>query len=101
MPDQPVVCKLSEPELQQRRAQVLEAIRAHIQEIRPLDSGWALRFHSEDTMVEQLLKAIELERLCCPFLRFRLTLEPDGGPLWLELTGPPGTKELLATELRL
>jgi len=39
---------------------------------------------------------IGAESQCCPFLRFRLTLEPGGGPLWLELTGPPGTREFLA-----
>jgi hypothetical protein len=42
---------------------------------------------------------IDLERRCCAFLRFRLTVEPGGGPIWLELTGPPGTRELLAAEL--
>ncbi len=39
---------------------------------------------------------IQLERQCCPFLRFQLTVEPGGGPIWLELTGPPGTREFLA-----
>ena len=42
---------------------------------------------------------IDLERRCCAFLRFRLTVEPGEGPIWLELTGPPGTREFLAAEL--
>ena len=28
-------------------------------------------------------------------LRFQITVEPDGGPIWLELTGPSGTREFL------
>ena len=32
---------------------------------------------------------------CCPFLRFVVTAEPNGGPIYLEVTGPPGTRELL------
>jgi len=38
---------------------------------------------------------ITFERECCPFLRFNLRLEPANGPLWLELTGPEGTKDFL------
>ena len=35
---------------------------------------------------------IEAERGCCRFLRFRLTIEPHGGPLWMEVTGSEGTR---------
>ena len=101
MPDQPVVCKLSAPELQQRREQLFHAIRSRIQEIRPLEAGYEMRFAADDATLEQLLTLIQLERSCCPFLRFRLTVEPDSGPVWLELTGPPGSQELLAAELGL
>jgi hypothetical protein len=42
---------------------------------------------------------IQLESECCRFLRFQLTVEPGGGPVWLELIGPPGTREFLAQEI--
>ena len=32
---------------------------------------------------------------------FRLTIEPDGGSVWLQFTGPPGTREFLAGMLDL
>ena len=38
---------------------------------------------------------LEDERACCRFLRFTLIVEPDGGPLSLTLTGPPGTRDFL------
>ena len=38
---------------------------------------------------------IDRLRLCCPFMRFRLTIEPGNGPALLELTGPEGTKDFL------
>ena len=38
---------------------------------------------------------IDAERACCRFLRFTLVVEPDGGPLSLTLTGPPGTRDFL------
>ena len=42
------------------------------------------------------LGAIDAERRCCRFLRFRLTVEPDEGPMVLELTGPEGTRDFLS-----
>jgi len=32
---------------------------------------------------------------CCRFLRFAVAAEPDGGPISLEVTGPPGTAQFL------
>jgi hypothetical protein len=41
------------------------------------------------------------ERQCCPFLRFNIRLEPGEGPIWLELSGPEGTKDFLNSFLTL
>jgi len=38
---------------------------------------------------------LDSERRCCRFLRFRVTVEPDEGPMLLELTGPEGTRDFL------
>ncbi len=42
---------------------------------------------------------VSAERQCCRFLRFGITVEPDNGPVFLELTGPPGTREFIAALL--
>jgi len=38
------------------------------------------------------------ERKCCPFLHIEVELG-GGGPIWLRLTGPEGTRELIDAEL--
>ena len=35
----------------------------------------------------------------CPFSRFGLEVAPDGGPLWLSITGEWGAKAFLVAEL--
>jgi hypothetical protein len=45
--------------------------------------------------IAQLAQLITFERECCPFLQFTVRIEPANGPLWLELTGPSGTKDFL------
>jgi hypothetical protein len=95
----PVACTLSEPELAKRRAGLFADLARRRQEARWLSEGITLRYNSEQGTLALLGEFIELERQCCPFLRFQLTIEPGGGPIWLELTGPPGTRDFLAHEI--
>ncbi|MGH7413371.1 MAG: hypothetical protein ACREKJ_04160 [Candidatus Rokuibacteriota bacterium] len=95
----PVACTLNEPDLAKRRAGLFADLARRRQEARWLPEGIALRYSSEQGALALLGGFIQLESQCCPFLRFHLTVEPGGGPIWLELTGPPGTREFLAHEI--
>lgn len=94
-------CKLTTPQMQQRRVEVLHKIRALVKKQTSLPNGYALQFAANDDCLSQLTHFIQLETKCCCFLRFKLTVEPEGGPMWLELTGPPGTKDFIKTEMEL
>ena len=91
----PVACLLTDAQLQQRRTEVLLKAKLAVLEMKELEDGFAYRFPGDDNWLSELTHIISLERQCCPFLRFRLTVEPDNGPVWLELTGPEGTKNFL------
>jgi hypothetical protein len=95
----PVACTLSEPDLAKLRAGLFTHLAQPRQEARWLPEGITLRYSSEQGTLALLGEFIQLERQCCPFLRFQLTVEPGGGPIWLELTGPPGTRDFLANEI--
>ena len=95
--DLPIACALTAPELQARRATVLGKVRRAVVEVRELEDGYAYTFPSASEWLSEVAGLIDLERQCCPFLRFRLTVEANGGPLLLEMTGPEGTKEFLGS----
>ena len=101
MTELPIACTLLEAERQQRRSEVLDRVSSRVQETRALADGYAVRFKADDAALAELMQLIQLERQCCAFLRFRLTVEPGGGPAWLELTGPEGTKSFLESALGL
>jgi hypothetical protein len=101
MPSVPVACTLSAPEMRERRAGLLADVQAGVRERRRIRGGWAFRFPPEARWLETLAGLTAVERECCRFLRFRLTAEPDGGPLWLEVTGPRGTARFVEHELGL
>src|SRR5947207_15727273 len=64
-----------------------------------LPSGIALRLAAEN--FSEVARFVANERKCCPFLHIEVEIAPDGGPMWLRLTGPPGTRELIEAELGL
>ena len=93
----PVACSLTERELQERRSSVLAKVKGAVVEVRELKDGYAYRFPSDEAQIAELAELINLEHQCCPFLRFTMIVEPGSGPIWLELSGPEGTKDFLAT----
>jgi hypothetical protein len=91
----PIACTLTAPELQERRRTVLQKVRCAVREVKELEDGYAYTFPSDSEWLSEVAALIDFERQCCPFLRFRLTVEENGGSLLLEMTGPEGTKEFL------
>lgn len=91
----PVACSLSNSELQERRKEVWERAKAGMIGMKETESGFLYQFSSSSERIAALANLIALEHQCCPFLSFRLTVEPGEGPVSLELSGPPGTKEFL------
>jgi hypothetical protein len=61
-----------------------------------LADGHRLTFSSTDETLELILRTVTAERRCCEFLQFQVTVAPAGGPVSLDLTGPPGTREFLS-----
>jgi hypothetical protein len=87
----PIACTLTEAELRERRKEVLS--RLTIADVSELENGYVYRFPAGS--ISELAFLIDLERQCCPFLTFRLTVEPGATGISLEITGPAGSKEFL------
>src|SRR5438046_9098614 len=91
----PVACSLTNAELQERRHDVLQKARSAVAEGRELENGYAYCFPADEKWLAELTTLVSLERQCCRFLRFVITVESGNGPIWLEMTGPEGSKEFL------
>src|SRR5213594_4050917 len=83
-----------------------EARKRHFEEVGPallklkkstreLPDGYEFEFPADKATWQLLTDWAIDERLCCPFLEIDLRLSREGGPLWLSLTGRPGTKEFI------
>lgn len=99
MADLPVVCTLSPDALRARREGLLLDLIRGAAARRELPEGLRLEFESNSETLSAIARVVDAERQCCRFLRFGITVEPGGGPIALELTGPPGTREFVAAML--
>ena len=99
MADPPIACTLTPDALRARQEGLLSELRRRAEGCDETPEGLRLRFAATDGTLSLVARAVEAERHCCRFLRFVITAEPDGGPIVLELSGPPGTREFVTALL--
>jgi hypothetical protein len=85
--------------LRTRREGLLRDLLRQADAREDLPAGLRLRFAPSSETLSTIARAVDAERHCCRFLRFTITIEPDGGPIVLELTGPEGTREFVGALL--
>src|SRR5690349_7030285 len=95
----PIACKLTSPELQQRKSEVLASLKAKTLRRIELSDGYSYLFASTDENIDELTSFIKTERICCDFFCFTIFVNDDH--LWLTITGDSGAKEFIAGELGL
>ena len=95
MSDLPIACTLGPAALKARREDLLGGLVRRAEQRLDIADGYRVRFAPDDGLLPTIAAVVNVERQCCRFLRFHVTVEPDGGPIWLEFTGPPGTREFL------
>lgn len=91
----PIVCTLNDEAFRQREQTVLAKIKASVIEATELSDGYTFRFASDDDSFAMLSEFMVLERRCCPFLDFKMTVPRGEGDILLELSGADGTKEFI------
>ena len=91
----PVMCTLSPETMATRKAELLAGLVARAASIEPIEEGIRLSFAPSAETLQTIVVAIDGERQCCRFLRFVLNVEPDLGPIVLEVSGPAGTRRFL------
>ena len=93
----PVACNWAAltAEEQERQQALHRQLRADVEEVRELADGYAFRHSPDRAVLLTIAEFVANERLCCPFFEFGLTVEGDGGPVWLRITGEGEAKRVL------
>lgn len=73
-------------------------LRSMRKAVHELPDGFEFQFSPDPQTVALVAEWAAGERLCCPFFNIELRMEPEGGPLWLRLTGRKGTKDFIRVD---
>jgi hypothetical protein len=96
-----LTCKLTTPELRERKATVIASLKKQVIEKKELKNGYAYKFTGSDNTVDEIANFIKTERMCCDFFTFNMSVTGDKKEAWLEITGPKGAKDFITTELEM
>ena len=95
MTNSPRACRLDPGALRARWAELLPALVPLATARTAIHGGFRWHFESSADSLASIALTVQAERQCCPFLRFVVVAEPDGGAIVLEVTGPEGSSEFL------
>src|SRR5712691_13210321 len=98
-----IACNLSalSPDQRAQLGEVQSQLRSMVREVRDLPDGYAFLLSAPEGSLVRVAEFIELERRCCPFFKFELEVQEEGGVAWLRLKGRAGVKQFIAAELGL
>lgn len=97
MTEPAIACQLTDNEFRARRDGLLAAVRDIVVTATWQREGLALEVPPSLDALGLLLELITAERMCCPFLQFRLETGPADALTRLTITGPPGSRTFLET----
>lgn len=97
----PFACDMSaiEPDRRAEHMATINELFRAVEEMRELPSGYSFRLANESQVLLKAAQFIALEKLCCPFFGFAIEVEPEGGAVWLSLTGREGVKPFIMAEI--
>lgn len=94
-----IACRLSTPELQQRKAGIIAQLKTLCLQRTERENGFSFCFDSKDETIDLLAEFIKSEKQCCPFFEFVLRVQETES--WLEISGPEGAKEFITNEMEM
>ena len=97
----PIACNINalDATQQERSATLAKQMNNATLQVQELPDGYKFLYPSNLFLV--VAEFVSLERQCCPFFTFQLTVAPDNNTLWFQITGRDGVKEFMQEELGL
>jgi hypothetical protein len=75
-----------------------EKLKAANAETREEPNGYAFRLNTSEASLVDVADWVNFEKRCCPFFDFEISLQREGGPLWLKVSGREGVKQFISQE---
>lgn len=88
------------PEQRARQAELRARLERSTTRVKEDPEGYTFEY-ATDLAPTTVAEWVDLERKCCPFLRFTVDVPEQSGPVQLHVRGAAGVKTFLAAEMRI
>ena len=97
----PIACDLGALSSAQRTREraLLAEFRGIFRDAQETDQGYRVVIPDDPLVLSRLGELVALERLCCPFLAFDLSIPAERGLVTLHIYGRLGAKSFLRSEI--
>ena len=97
-----LACKLTDRDQIQRMNELHQTIFKKVDKAVERTTSYELIFQKPDSLLsDELIEFIKFERLCCPWLMFQVTYQPEDGPISLKMGNSAETKEMVKLVMEL
>ena len=91
-----LACKLTDKDQIKRMNELHQTLFKKVSRAVEHPNSYELVFEkSDNAIIGDLAEFIKFERVCCPWLVFHLTFQPEEGPISLEMGDSAETKEMV------
>lgn len=91
-----LACKLTGSDQIKRMDELHQTLFKQVTRVVEHPGSYEMVFETSDNdLIGDLAEFIRFERLCCPWLVFHLTFQPEEGPISLKMGDSPETKEMV------
>ena len=90
-----LVCQLSGPELQQRKAELRQEVFGKVNKYEEIPDGYVFYFSDEGDLAMKVADYMLAEKECCPFFNFELAIQAHQKGISWKITGPPEAKDMI------
>ena len=96
----PLACNLKafQPRERAEWRKRLDQVMGSVSAVREVSDGYSFQIDTRKASFRDVADWIELERRCCPFFVFELSVQGEDGSVWLNLRGRDGVKQFLAAD---
>ncbi|WP_286851865.1 hypothetical protein, partial [Sphingobacterium sp. UBA7253] len=78
-----LACKLTSPDLQERKATVISSLKKQVVEKKQVINGYSNKFKGSDSILDELNEFVKTERQCCDFFDFTIKTSNTDSFCWL------------------
>jgi hypothetical protein len=96
----PFACNLKafQPEERKEWRRLIDHVMMSVTAVKQLPDGYALTVDTKQASIVEVAQWIDLERKCCPFFNFEVSMHGENGALTLALKGREGVKQFIAED---